>query len=443
MAHALIRHRRRVALLWLIAAAVLLPQARHVEARLDVAARVDGSESAAVEGMLAERFGSPFARYAVLVLSGVPGPDGDDGRRVLESAAATVGAVPGVARTFSYLDAPDPMFVGGAGGGALPGTFLVAGLDPSTGSGRAARAAGARAPDALVPALRAATARLADSLRASYPRSALAWTGEIPLNVDLRRTSAADAQGAERRVLPLTLALLLLAFGALGAALLPVAAGGFAIALTMGAAAVAATRWPLSILLQNVVSMLGLGLGIDYALLMVSRFREARSRGLDADAAAAEAARTAGHTILLSGAAVAVGFAGLLAVPLSEMRSVAAGGLIVVTVSVLLATTLLPGVLAWLGPRVDAGRLPRRRAPAPSSGGAGWRRWGRRVAARPGLVLALAAPPLLALAAQARRLETRLPRGDWLPPAMESARGLRALREMGRSGVVQAVRVVL
>ena len=432
----IVRHRRWVALAWLLAAALLLPQARHVERRLDVAARVDGSESAAVERMLGERFGSPFARYAVLVLSGVPAPDGDAGRAVLERAAATVAAVPGVTRTFSYLDTPDPMFVGA---GAAPGTFLVAGLDAGAG--------GARAPDALVPALRAATARLADSLRAAHPRAELAWTGEIPLNVDLRRTSAADGERAERRVLPLTLALLLVAFGALGAALLPVGAGALAIALALGAASLAASRWPLSILLQNVVSMLGLGLGIDYALLTVSRFREALARGLDAEGAAAEAARTAGHTILLSGAAVAVGFAALLAVPLNEMRSVAAGGLIVVTVSVLLATTLLPGVLAWLGPRVDAGRLPWRRRRASSGGGdasgARWRWWGRHVAARPGLVLALAAPPVLLLAAQARRLETRLPRGDWLPPAMESARGLHALRDMGRSGVVQALRVVV
>src|SRR5439155_1690016 len=82
----------------------------------------------------------------------------------------------------------------------------------------------------------------------------------------------------------------------------------------------------------------------------------------------------AGHTIALSGVAVSIGFAALLLVPLNELRSVAVGGLVVVTVSVLLATTLLPGLLAWLGPRVDLGHVPRGPGRARAER---WRRWGR------------------------------------------------------------------
>ncbi|HET7456891.1 MAG TPA: MMPL family transporter, partial [Gemmatimonadaceae bacterium] len=312
LARWVVRHRGVVAVAWAVVAAVLLPLAGGVERHLQVGARVEGSESERVERMLVDRFATPFARYAVLVVAGTPSPRTPEGAAVLKRVASAAAGVPGVTRTFSWLDARDTMFVAGASPRAdAATTFVVVGLDATRGT----------AADALVPALRAATAPLADSLRAAYPAVALDWTGEAALNFDIRRASAADAASAERRVLPLTLLLLLVAFGAAVAAVLPVAAGSLSIALSLGAAAVAARFFPLSILLQNVVSMLGLGLGIDYALLLVSRFRESLERGLAPDDAAVEAARHAGHSILLSGLAVAIGFAALLAVPLGELRS--------------------------------------------------------------------------------------------------------------------------
>ncbi|HET9011906.1 MAG TPA: MMPL family transporter, partial [Gemmatimonadaceae bacterium] len=393
-ARMVVRRRGRVALAWALAALLLLPFAAGVERVLDVSARIDGSESAAVQRALAERFASPFARYAVLVASGLPSPDGEAGRRALARVAAGVSATPGVTRVFSWLDARDTLFTPRGGG-----TYLLAGLAEEGGSA-----------DALVPGLRATARALEDSLRAEYPGVALRWTGEAALNFDLRRTSAAQAQRAELRALPLTLALLVVAFGTLAAAVLPLGAGLLAIGVSLGAAALAARHLQLSILLQNVVSMLGLGLGVDYALLTVSRFREALAAGLDAEQAAAEAADRAGHTVAVSGAAVAVGFAALLTVPLNELRSVAVGGLLVTLASVLVATTLLPGVLAWLGPRVDAGRLARRHRAA-STPAAAWYGWASWVARHPLLVLALFGTPVALLAWQARRLGTELPRG--------------------------------
>jgi uncharacterized membrane protein YdfJ with MMPL/SSD domain len=130
------------------------------------------------------------------------------------------------------------------------------------------------APDRLIRRS-APSPILAAQLRSDYPELTLRWTGETALNVDLRRTSSVDVGAAERRALPLTALLLLVGFGAVAAAVLPVVAGALAIALALGAAALLAPARPLSILLQSVVTMLGLGLGIDYALLAVSRFREA------------------------------------------------------------------------------------------------------------------------------------------------------------------------
>jgi uncharacterized membrane protein YdfJ with MMPL/SSD domain/ribosomal protein L37E len=153
-------------------------------------------------------------------------------------------------------------------------------------------------------------------------------------------------QRGESLVIPATLALLLVAFGSLIAALIPLAVGQLAIATTLAITGFLAQRWHLSILVQNLATMLGLGLGIDYALLMVSRFREAISAGNDGPAASVIAARQAGRTLLISASTVAIGFLALLTVPISEIRSIGIAGFLVAGMSVLLTNTLVPTVLA-------------------------------------------------------------------------------------------------
>ena len=421
-----VRHRRAVAGAWLLVAALLAPAASRLERLLTVAARVPRSESAAVDSILATRFESPFAWSAILVVTGVPTPRTDSGRAALRRVVDAVTRAPGVSRTLSYLDVPDTLFLASSG----DATFVIVGLEP-----------GDAGVDALLPGLRRASGEAEWALWPVHPRATLRWTGEIPLNADVRHASGDEVRLAERRVLPLTLALLVIAFGAVAAALVAVASGALAIALAFGAAAIVAGVWPLSMLVQNVVTMLGLGLGIDYALLVVSRFREALTRGSAPDEAAREAGTMAGRTVALSGLTVAIGFAALLVVPLDELRSIAAGGMLVTVFAVAIAVTLLPAVLAMLGARVDAGRLRpllRRRAEA-----SGWKRWARVVTRRPMFVLAAAGIPMVLLAAQALRIDTALPRGDWLPREIESARALRELAAMRRAGIVQAVRVVI
>lgn len=423
-AYRIVRHRRWVAAAWAALTIALLPWAAHVTDHLDVAARAEGSESDFVASELTTRFGSPFARSAILVATGIPSPTRPDGLDALRAIEASLQGAPGVVRTLSYADVPDTLFLGARGAG----TFVVVGLD-----------AGSRRPDTLISPLRARTTRVAGALRVHYPAVALRWTGEVPLNADLRGVSASDAQRAERHALPVTLLLLVIAFGAIAAACLPLLSALLAIGIALGAAALLARAWPLSVLLQNVVTMLGLGFGTDYALLVVSRFREARAAGRSSGEAAEEAARHTAPTIALSGLAVAIGFLALLAVQLGELRSIAIGGLLVVGVSVSFATTALPGILAWIGAGIDRGRWR-------TSGdrtGDGWLRWGSFVATHPALVLAFFGVPVALLAFQATRLRTKLPRGDWLPREMESALALHDLRMMRRSGVVQEIRVML
>src|SRR5579863_3739313 len=388
----------------LVAVLVLLPFSFHAERHLETATRIDGSEAGRVPQELANRFRSPFVDRVVLVIQGLPSADSEEGEQALATIEERLQKQPGVSGVVSHLDFPDPIFLGKGGG-----TFVLVGLASTEGS-----------VESLVPKLHELDNSLQDQLRGRYPKVKLELTGETPLNFDIRKASADDVNHAESLVIPGTLALLLVAFGSLVAALIPVAIGQFAIATALAIAGFMALRWHLSILVQNLATMLGLGLGIDYALLMVSRFREAIATEPNGLKASVIAARQAGHTLLISASTVAIGFLALLTVPISEVRSIGLSGVLVAGMSVLLANTLLPALLAVLGPRINAGRVPliaswdEHRAARTESR---WRRWGQVIVAHPWLAIFLAGIPLLLLASQAARLDTSVPRGDWLPSA--------------------------
>lgn len=421
-----VRRRALVVLGWLVAVALTTPLAARLEHELDVRAVVRGGESARVESVLAERFGSPFARFAVLVVTGLPAATTDEGASALRSILSEIKRTAGVSGVLSHADARDAMLVGEGGNGSI----VITGLDPADGR-----------LDDMLPLLRGTTEALLPALRARWPAAALRWTGETPINFDLRQTSAAEVSRAEKRVLPVTLLLLLVGFGSLLAAALPLIAGIAGITITLGLAVIVNRAFPLSLLLQNTVTMIGLGLGIDYALLTLSRFRENLDEGATPADAARAAADHAGTTIALSGTVVAIGFAALLLVPLNELASVGVGGLIVVGTSVAIATTLLPAVLSGLGTRVQ--RRARAHTTRAAGGSDGWTRWGLLVVRHPWLTLLLAATPLVLLSLPALRLNPALPRGDWLPRRMESSQALRDLASMQRGGVVNVLHVIV
>ena len=414
----------------LAAAIALLPFSFHAERHLETATRVEGSQAETVRQELANRFRSPFVDQVVLVVQGLPPADSKEGAQALEPIVTALREQTGVSGVVSYLDSRDPVFLGRGGG-----TFVLVGLTSTDGP-----------VELLVPKLHQLASSLENQLRGRYPAVTLELTGEIPLNFDIRKASSDDVQRGESLVIPATLALLLVAFGSLIAALIPLAVGQLAIATTMAITGFLAQRWHLSILVQNLATMLGLGLGIDYALLMVSRFREAISAGNDGPAASVIAARQAGRTLLISASTVAIGFLALLTVPISEIRSIGIAGFLVAGMSVLLTNTIVPTALAWLGPRINLGRLPftpKLDAHRAERAGTRWRQWGRVIVAHPWLALVVAGTPLLLLAWQVRRLDTSLPRGDWLPPAAESVHALHTLRQMDREGVVESLRIIV
>src|SRR6201987_5025935 len=408
----------------------LLPFSFHAERRLETATRVEGSQAETVREELASRFRSPFVDRVVLGIEGLPPADSEQGGQALETIVAALKDQPGISGVVSYLELRDPIFLGKGGG-----TFVLVGLSSTDGP-----------VESLVPELHQLAGTLQNQMRTRYPTAKLELTGEIPLNFDIRKASADDVRRGESLVIPATLALLLVAFGSLMAALIPLAVGQLAIATTLAITGFLAQRWHLSILVQNLATMLGLGLGIDYALLMVSRFREAISAGNDGPAASVIAARQAGRTLLISASTVAIGFLALLTVRISEIRSIGVAGFLVTGMSVLLTNTLVPTALVLLGPRIDLGRMPftpRLDEHRAERTGNRWRQWGKIIVARPWLALFLAGTPLLLLAWQVRRLDTSLPRGDWLPQAAESVHALHTLERMDRGGVVESLRVIV
>jgi len=415
-----------------VMALALMPFSYKVERRLETAAHIRNGESEKVDKELAQRFHSPYAHRLIVVISGIPDPDSAESADALGFLATSLRSVPGVSGVVSSLDWPDPLFTG-KNGGAL----IIVGLDPHD-----------KAVEALVPVLRAKADWMESQLRSQYPNINLEITGETPLTFDLRKVSADDVRHAEERAMPVTLLLLLLAFGTLVAAVLPLGIGVLSISMALGAAALLAHYLHLSILVQNLATMLGLGLGIDYALLIVSRFREALAEGYDPGRAADIAAAQAGKTLLISATTVAIGFSALLTVPISELRSIGIAGLLVTILSVMLCTFILPWVLGLLGHRINAARvrLPGGQIKPPESLCAAserWVRWGCIITGRPWTALLIAGVPLLILAFQATRISPGIPDHDSLPAAAESVQALRTLQGMGRSGIVQSLRVIL
>ncbi|WP_172838199.1 MMPL family transporter [Terriglobus roseus] len=414
----------------LAAALVLLPFSFHAERSLETATRVEGSQADTVRNELADRFHSPFVDQVVLVVQGLPSADSAEGAQTLEPIVTGLKAQPGVSGVVSYLDLHDPVFLGRGGG-----TYVLIGLSSADGP-----------VESLVPGLHQLASSLQDKLKAHYPAIKLQLSGEIPLNFDIRKASADDVRRGESLVIPATLALLLVAFGSLVAALIPLAIGELAIATTLAITGFLAHRWHLSILVQNLATMLGLGLGIDYGLLMVSRFREAISSGLNGSEAANVAARQAGKTLIISASTVGIGFLALLTVPISEIRSIGIAGCVVASLSVLLTNTLVPALLSLLGPRIDLGKMPftpKLDSHRAECIGVRWRLWGQVIVAHPWIALVLAGIPLLLLAMQVRHLDTSVPEGDWLPQSAESVQALHALEHMDRGGIVESLRIIV
>ena len=220
-----------------------------------------------------------------------------------------------------------------------------------------------------------------------------------------------DIARAESLTIPLVVLLCLFIFGSLVSATLPALVGGIAILGSFALLRLFTTMTDVSIFAINVITLLGVGLAIDYALFVVSRFREELAAGRSTPDAVTVTMATAGRTVMFSGLTVAVSLASLLLFPQVFLRSMGFGGMAAVLVAMVTALTVLPALLAALGPKVDAGRMPRRRrridrsvTAAVAENGA-WARIARLVMRRPVVVLTTVVVGLLALGLPFLRVE--------------------------------------
>ena len=187
---------------------------------------------------------------------------------------------------------------------------------------------------------------------------------------DIQSVSEADLRRAEEIAFPFAIIALLLVFRSVIAAGLPAAIGGCSVVVSLALLYLLAQVFPVSIFALNITTLFGLGLGVDYSLFMVSRFREELKRGHTVPDAVGITMSTAGRAVFFSGLTVSIGLLGLVFFPLNMLRSVGIGGMLTVVLSILAAVTLLPALLSIIGTRINALPvvLPWRRQTAPERG---------------------------------------------------------------------------
>ncbi|MCC6943505.1 MAG: MMPL family transporter [Thermomicrobiales bacterium] len=231
---------------------------------------------------------------------------------------------------------------------------------------------------------------------------ALLVTGEATLDKEITEAAERDLAKGEAIGISLALVILALVFGAVVAAFLPIVLAIAAIVVSLGATALLGQFIDLPVVVINLMTMLGLAVGIDYSLFVVSRFREERANGRETVDAIAASGATAGRTVVISGLTVAAALAGMLIMPDTSNRAIGAGAVLIVLATVLASLTLLPALLSILGDRVNALRIPlptRRQVSATSSTDGGFWDWTTRaVMRRPVVSLILAGGLLLAAA---------------------------------------------
>ena len=352
-------------------------------------------ESGRVDKIVYEEFERP-ARESVLVQSETLAADSAEFRAVLQEVVDTAGSLDEVADVSSPLDEGSSGLVSKDQSSAL--VQLEYAGPPEDATDKTA---------ALVSAV--------DAVQEAHPDFYVGSFGESTKQA-LRDSFRNDLKTAGIYSVPLTLIILLVAFGALVAAGIPLLLGLSAVLGTFGLVSLVSNAVPMDDSVTALVLLIGLAVGVDYSMFYLKREREERAAGRTEGAALEAAAATSGHSVLVSGVTVIVAMAGMLLARNATFSSFGLATMIVVAVAMVGSLTVLPAVLSMLGDRVDRGRIPFTRRRGPSSGGG--RVWGAivdRVLRRPVLGVVLSAGVLLALAAPALQLSTVEPGFDTFP----------------------------
>jgi RND superfamily putative drug exporter len=353
------------------------------------------SEAERVQDLMSGEFGrSPATLTVVFTGDGIPARS-EEFQKAQENALAGVRKLDDVRQVISYAGSKDSRFISGDG----KKTYAVVISDVSVD----------------------ATRNVVDEVRSKVRSDKLDTyvTGAPAVYQDLEEASNEDVKDAEKYAFPFAVIILIFAFGTLVAAGVPVLIGGASVVTTLAALYFIAGIYDMSVFTLTLSTMLGLGLGIDYALFFVSRFREELDAYPPAEAVPRTVA-TAGRSIYFSGTAVLIGLSGLLFFPFMFMRSIGVAGVVVVFVSVLAALTLLPALLGVLGPRINRLAIRHR---WDGAGSAFWSRSAEVVMRHPLAVILLAAAILGTLLYPVGHMKVGIPEATVLPQEYESRAG--------------------
>src|SRR5262250_1138469 len=374
-----------------------------------------GAGSTTAQALTDQRFGASVG-VVLLVHAEAGTVDGAPARAAGAAAARRLAAVPGVAHVVSYWQTRNP------------------GLRSK--DGRYALILGSTKSDRNLSSPELA------SLRSHTGQVEVTVGGSAAISNDILAQVTKSLHTAEGIAVPVIVALLVFAFGSVVAALLPLAIGGIAIFGTFAELFVLGSVTNVSIYAINLTTALGLALSIDYALLMISRYREELAAGQEPAQAVVRAVQTAGRTIVFSGATVAAALAVLLSFPLYFLRSFAYAGIGVVLISVAGAVVVLPALLAVLGRRVNSGRLPWARGREPSTAAPLWGRLAGQVMRRPAVLAIPVLAVLMLLALPLRHVQFGTPDDRVLPATTHSRAVGDVLREDFTGNSATALNVV-
>ena len=387
------------------------------------------SESAQVADRLEADFGGGRSAFVALFSSTDPNADATSAefQAAIATTLAPVLAVKGVTVLTGYAETRDDRFISELGNKA----YVLIGLDVDE--------------DSSIDLVQPVEQALATP--AGYD---VALTGFGPVQLDSQRLSEEDLVRAETVSLPIAALVLLLVFGSLLAAGMPLLVAGLAISTSVGLIGIVARQTEMSIYVLNIATMLGLALAIDYSLFLTSRFREELARGRSVEQAVERAVGTAGKAVLFSGVAVAIGLSGLLWFKATGLSSIGLGGAIVVLASVLYSLTFLPALLGMLGPRVNAlsvdgllRRLRIRRGEPDADRPSRWEQVAHGVMRRPIAVLLPVLAFLLLLGSPFLRLEQGVPDATVYPEGVPSRDAWVALSTEFRAGETTPIIILL
>jgi len=422
------RHPWKVVAVWALVMVASAPFAMQFESTLSGAGwDVAGSDSQAARQLIERELPQTFPQNLIAVYHSenltVDGPGYAD---AVNASLSRVESDPEVAGVVSYFNTSNRRLVSADG----KTTYAVVGL--RAGEGQAANVA-----PGLVDALR----------RDPANGMQIDVTGKAAMWADFNRVNKESMLKGELMAWPAVMIVLILAFGSLVAMSLPLLLAMLGLAVTFGLLYWLGHVVPLSIWVMNFAMMVGIGVGVDYALFIVTRFRQELRRGVTVPEAVTAAVETSGKAIFFSGVIVILALTAVLLAPVVVFQSMALGMIVVVAVVLAASLTLLPALLTLIGPRIDRFRIPmpeRFRIDAAASGESGfWHRWATIVMARPGLFAIVSVVVLLALALPALDMKVAMPGMGVLPADTTARRGSETLEQEFGPGSVAPINVVV